>query len=121
MTRPRFHFFWVTVAAGVFLACGGADFDDPEATSFDEAGESVASAEQELTALERCPDLVAHLSMPKFCGPLDGPFDRSPVIVQCTSTCVTDRFLRLTSTGPGAAECGTGETECTPWECPSCD
>lgn len=125
MTGSMFRFFLVTLVLGTLPACGGADFEATEAESLDETsgGESVASTEQELefTKQERCPDLVVHLSKPKLCGPQDGPFDISPVVVQCSRTCVTDRFMQFTSTWPGGVECGTGETECTPWVCPPCE
>jgi hypothetical protein len=125
MTSSTLRFFLVTVVIGALPACGGADFDSTEATPLDEmsGSESIASTEQELefTAQERCPDLVVHQSIPKFCGPQDGPFDISPVTVQCTRTCVTDRFMRFTPTWPGGVECGTGETECSPWQCEPCD
>ena len=85
--------------------------------------DSVAGAEQgpELTMQERCPELVIHPSIPELCGPRTGPFDISPVTVECTRTSLTDHFTRLTSKWPGGVECGTGETECLPWVCESCD
>src|SRR5688500_14503147 len=117
MTGSMFRFFLVTAVLGTLPACEGADFDASEATSLDEmnGSESVASAEQELelTAQQRCPDLVVHQSVPKFCGPQDGPYDISPVIVQCTRTCVTDRFMQFTPTWPGGVECGAGESDCS--------
>jgi hypothetical protein len=125
MTGSMFRSFLVAVVVCALPACEGADFAGTEAENLDEmsGGESVTSTEQELefTKQERCPDLVVHLSKPKLCGPQVGPFDISPVVVQCTRTCVTDRFMQFTPTWPGGIECGTGETECTPWECESCD
>ena len=125
MTGSMFRFFLVTLVLGSLPACVGADIDATEAENLDEmgGGESVASTEQELevTKQERCPDLVVHLSKSKFCGPQVGPLDISPVVVQCTRTCVTDRFMQFTPTWPGSIECGIGETECTPWVCPPCE
>ena len=117
MMGSMFRFFLGAVAIGTLPACGGSDIDASEAT------ESAASTEQELTltAQERCPDLVVYQSKPKFCDAQNGPFDISPVKVECTRTCVTDRFMQFTSTLPGGVECGTGETECSPWECESCE
>jgi hypothetical protein len=125
MTGSMFRSFLVALVLGTLPACGGADGDASEVTSFDESsdGEAVASTEQELefTAQERCPDLVVYLAKPKLCGPQDGPFDISPVRVQCTRTCVTDRFMQFTPAWPGGVECGSGATECTPWECEPCE
>jgi hypothetical protein len=123
MSGSMFRFFLITLVVAAFPACVGADIDPSEAASLDEMSDSetVASTEQGLTAQERCPDLVVDQSIPKFCGPQNGPFDISPVVVQCTRTCVTDRFIQFNSTWPGGTTCGTGQTECTEWVCEPCD
>lgn len=78
--------------------------------------------EQDWTQQQICQDLVVHLLQKKFCGFQEGPFDVSPVFVNCTRTCVTDRYIVLQPSYPGAGwTCETGETTCTPWVCPPCD
>lgn len=71
-----------------------------------------------LTPEPFCQDLVLQQMKLVFCGPQVGPYDTSPVSVQCTRECVTHRHLVFS---PSGATCTATSTECDPWYCPPCD
>ncbi len=94
------------------VGCGGMDEGEVD------EGVTDTSA---ITAQPICADLVVHEVQTKFCGFQTGPLDDSPVTVRCERTCVTDRYISGFLPPPGGAQCGTGDTTCSAWECPSCD
>lgn len=109
------------------VGCGG-----PEAGAFEPGAfeTEVPEYEQEESALINpnltplCQDREIEMIRIEFCGPLSGPDDFSAPYVECSRTCTTDRYWAF-SGNPGGPfpvlECVNGETECTAWDCPSCD
>ncbi|MBL9022002.1 MAG: hypothetical protein JNL21_07360 [Myxococcales bacterium] len=102
------------------VGCAVDDEGDGDEEEVDVVDEEVGTDAEALTATPMCADLVVHQKQQKFCGPQDGPFDLSPVVVQCSRTCVTERHISFN--GPsGDIECVVDGTDCTAWDCPSCD
>jgi hypothetical protein len=108
--RPAFTPILSALALGLAVtACGLPDESPP-------TDQPAARVEQPITAVPLCGPLVVTELQQKFCGPQTGPFDTSPVLVECTRTCTTTRHMNLLT-----RECVSDETTCTGWVCPPCD
>ncbi|MCA9617757.1 MAG: hypothetical protein KC731_01975 [Myxococcales bacterium] len=103
------------------VACAVDDGGDGNDEDIDLVDEEVGTDAEAIKATPICGDLVVEEHMPKFCGFQDGPYDQSPIVVHCSRTCVTERHISFDVPVGGDIECVVDGTECTGWECPSCD
>lgn len=105
--------------AGTSLGCAAQVQDEPA----DEAAEeNVSSAEQsiELQPLQ-CNDLTLVMQKQEFCDWQTGPYDTSPIMIDCTKTCVTERHWGMIPGNPPKFGCVSGTTTCGGWVCESCN
>ena len=105
------------------VGCQAADGDDELADELLDDEETQVD-EQQLSPVPLCQDLVVDIVTIKFCDFQTGPYDTSPITVQCHQTCVTERHLGFkppTPGNPGGLTCVSGETDCGAVVCPSCD
>ena len=109
----------------VAIGCQGQEDGDDALDDELAANEGVQPEEQDFVAVPMCQDLVLHQVFKKICGNIGGPELDPPLVVTCTRTCTTDRYIIINPPsgglpGGGGISCGNGETTCTPWACPPC-